>query len=126
MAFTADPTTDRGRTRLLVGDVDTAVAANQIFTDAEIDAFLALEGNDVYGAAAAACSAVAASSARSAVAWRVLESSLDMKAVPREFRELAKSYRERAVSAPAEEIDSLDYRVSPFGRDLSEYVGDVV
>ena len=55
---------------------------------------------------------------------RLLE--IDRKDVPVHFRELAKMYRERSVSAPAEEIDSMDYNVSPFGRDQSEYVGDTV
>ena len=54
MAFTYDSTTARGRVRLLVSDTDTATAANQIFDDDEIDAFLALENNEVYAAAAAA------------------------------------------------------------------------
>ena len=126
MAFTYDPTTDRGRVRLLVADTETARAEDQIFSDAEIDAFLSLESNEVYAAAAAACSAVAASASRSAVAWRVMDSSLDMKAVPKAYRELAEDYRARSVAAPAEEIDSMDYTISPFGKDLSEYVGDKV
>ena len=127
MAFTYDSTTARGRVRLLVSDTDTATAANQIFDDDEIDAFLALENNEVYAAAAAACESLAANTARSAMRMkleRLLE--IDRKDVPVHFRELAKMYRERSVSAPAEEIDSMDYNVSPFGRDQSEYVGDTV
>ncbi len=46
MAFTYDLTTDRGKVRLLLRDTDTVTVANQFFTDAEIDAFLDLNGND--------------------------------------------------------------------------------
>lgn len=129
MAFTLDPTTDRGKVRLLVGDTDTATVANQIFTDAEVDAFLDLEGNNVYAAAAAAASSIAASSAKSAIAWRALgnELQVDKKEVPSHYSALADKYRERAsgaMSGPSEEIDSFDYRLDDFGGDLSEYVGD--
>lgn len=130
MAFTLDPTTKRGKVRLLVGDTDTATAANQIFTDEEIDAFLNLEGNEVYPAAAAACQSIAASSAKSAIAWRALgnELNVDKREVPAAYRELANQYRERAtgeMSGPVEEIDSMDYEVGPFGdTGTSEFVGD--
>ena len=127
MAFTYDPGSSRGRVRLLLSDTDTADATKQIFTDAEIDAFLAIESNEIYAAAAAACESLAANTARSAIRMkleRLLE--IDRKDVPKHFRELAMMYRKRAVSAPAEEIDSMGYDISPFGRDRSEYVGDVV
>lgn len=51
MAFTYDPTTDRGRVRLLLTDIDEPTA---VFTDAEIDAFLDLENGSVKRAAAQA------------------------------------------------------------------------
>lgn len=130
MAFTLAPSTKRGKVRLLVGDTDTATVANQIFTDAEIDAFLSLENNAVYPAAAAACQSVAASAAKSAIAWRAMgsELSVDKKEVPAAYRELANQYRERAtgeMAGPVEEIDSMDYEVGPFGdTGTSEFVGD--
>ena len=127
MAFTYDSSTPRGRVRLLVGDTDTADSAKQIFTDAEIDAFLALENNEVYAAAAAACQTLAASTARSAIRIRMEKLlEIDRKEIPKHFLELAKSYRERAMSDPAEEIDSMDYAIGPWGGDHSEYVGDVI
>lgn len=128
MPFTYDPATSRGRVRLLVSDTDAATAANQIFDDAEIDAFLSLENGEVYAAAAAACGSIAGSTARSAIAYRALGRDgldIDRRSVPEHFRKLAESYRERATKgAPAEEIDSMDYRIGPFGQDQSEYVGD--
>jgi hypothetical protein len=51
VSFTYDVTTPRGQVRLLLNDVDAATA---VFQDAEIDAFLALEGASVKLAAAQA------------------------------------------------------------------------
>ena len=127
MAFTYDPTTNRGKVRLFLGDTDTATSANQIFTDAEIDAFLSIESSEVYAAAAAGCESLAAAATHSAVvvrAGRILH--LDRTKVPEHYRALADKYRGRAIGGPAEEIDSMDYDIGPFGRDQSEYVGDVI
>lgn len=55
-----DPTTDRGRVRLMIGDTDADNAANQLFSDDEIDAFLALENNAVLLAASRALYSMAA------------------------------------------------------------------
>lgn len=128
MAFTYDPTTDRGRVRLLVSDTDIVTAANQVFTDAEIDAFLAVENDELYAAAAAACRSIASSAARSAIAYKALGRDgldIDRRSVPEHFRSLATDYAERATKgAPSEEIDSMGYEIGPFGQDRSEYVGD--
>lgn len=51
MAFTYDVTTNRGKVRLLIADTN---ASSYTFEDAEIDAFLGFEGNNVYLAAARA------------------------------------------------------------------------
>ncbi len=123
--FTYDPTTSRGRVRLLLADTDTANANLQIFSDAEIDAFLSIESNEVYAAAAAGAESIAASKSKSAIAWEALETDLDLRVVPKRYLELAKTWRQRAVSGePWEEVDTLDYGVTAFGRDVSEYIGD--
>ncbi len=123
--FTYDPTTSRGRVRLLLADTDTANANLQIFSDAEIDAFLSLEGGEVYAAAAAGAESIAASKSKSAIAWEALETDLDLRDVPKRYLELAKTWRQRAVSGePWEEVDTLDYGVTAFGRDVSEYIGE--
>lgn len=127
MAFTYSPTEKRGKVRLLIGDTDADTAANQVFTDAEIDAFLALEDEEVYRAAAAACRSIATSKAKSAVAWKALGTSLDLKQIPSHYRDLAKDYEERArTGSPSEEIRSMDYEIGRWGSDTSEYVGDQV
>jgi hypothetical protein len=56
MTFTYDLTTDRGKTRLYAMDT---VSANAIFSDDEIDAFLSLNGSDIYLAAADALDIIA-------------------------------------------------------------------
>lgn len=60
MAFTYDPTTDRGRVRLRISDVDTD---NPVFTDEEIDTFLAAEPDDWRLAAALALDTIATNEA---------------------------------------------------------------
>jgi hypothetical protein len=57
MTFTYDLTTACGKTRLYAQDT---VAANAIFSDDEIDAFLTANSNDVYLAAADALEIIAA------------------------------------------------------------------
>lgn len=126
MAFTFDPTTSRGRVRLLIADTDDVTAANQVFTDAEIDAFLALEDGEVYAAAASAAESMAANASRSAIRYKaekILE--IDQKDVPKHFLALAKSLRARSIAGPGEEIDSVEYNIGTFGNDGSEYIGDV-
>ena len=126
MAFTYAPGTARGRVRLLVSDTDDVTAANQVFTDAEIDAFLSLEDNEVYAAAAAAAQSMSANASRSAIRYiaeRILE--IDRQKVPEHFRKLAEMYRKRSMAGPGEEIDSAAYEIGTFGGDGSEYVGDV-
>jgi|GEM_PF-3308082 len=128
MALTFDVTTSRGKVRLLIHDTDTATAANQLFTDAEIDAFLSLENQEVYAAAAAACESIASSAARSAIrvrAERIFD--IDRRDVPGHFMKLAKTFRARAVEGEPWEInDSVDYHIDRYGRDLGESWGEEV
>ena len=125
MTFTYSPTTSRGRVRLLLGDTNTAESNKQIFTDAEIDAFLSIESNEVYAAAAAGAESIAASTSRSAIAWEALGTDLDLRDVPKRYLDLAKTWRARATSGePWEEVDTLDYVITRFGGDASEYIGD--
>ena len=99
----------RDDVRLLVADTDTADSTKQICSDAEIDALLSLESNEVYAAAAAACESIAGSAARSAVVYAATGMlRIDRKSIPSEFRKLAETFRKRATEgAPVEEIDSI-------------------
>lgn len=126
-SFTFDPDTKRGQVRLLIADTNVGDADRRIFSDAEIDAFLSLESEDVYGAAATACRSIAASASKSAIAWRALERRFDKKQVPNHYRELAQDYERRSVEgAPAEEVASMAYDVDRFGVDNTEHEGDLI
>lgn len=125
MAFTYSPDTPRGRVRLLIFDTDEVTVANQIFTDAEIDAFLALENQEVYAAAAMACRSIGAGQAKSAIRYKVEKMfEIDKKDLPKWYLQLGETYMKRATEGEPWEIqDSVDYVIDRFGRDLSEYVG---
>lgn len=122
MAFTLDVSTTRGRVRLLIGDTDTVTAANQIFTDAEIDAFLALDA-EVYGAAALAMRAMAASAARCAVAYKLLGNNIDIdrRDIAKRFMEIAKSYMDERDSGGGFALVPIAWAVNQAGIDETDY-----
>ena len=60
-SYTAGSTADRDRVRLEIGDTDSD---RPLFEDAEIDDFLAQEGNSILGSAARACETLAVRFAR--------------------------------------------------------------
>lgn len=60
MAFTFDVSSERGKVRLLVPDTSPTAF---VFEDAEVDAFLAIEGNSVRRAAALALETLASNQA---------------------------------------------------------------
>jgi hypothetical protein len=95
MAFTYDVSTPRGQVRLLCTDAD---AANQIFSDAEIDAFLALEADDVRYAAAQALDTIASQQVLLLKVIRLLDLQTDGAAVAREVRQRAQDLRDQADS----------------------------
>jgi len=74
MAFTYDPTTSRGRVRLLIPD---RIESSAIFTDAEIDTFLSLETANVRRSAAMALETIASDQALTLKVIRVLDLSTD-------------------------------------------------
>ena len=94
MAFTYDPTTDRGRVRLLVADTNDADATLQIFTDAEIDAFLDLNDQAVLLAAAMAAESIASSELFIQKVIQTLDLKTDGAATAREWRMKAREWRE--------------------------------
>ena len=91
MPWTYDVSTDRGKVRLLCTDSDTN---QQIFTDAEIDAFLEIEGSSVRLAAAAALERIAATQALLLKKLVMLDLETDGPAVAKELRELAARLRD--------------------------------
>jgi len=103
MAFTYDPTTDRGKVRLLIPDTDTADSNNQLFTDAEIDTFLTMEDSNIKRAAALAIETTARNQALVLKVIRLLDLQTDGAAVARELRMQAKELRAQAHSDEAED-----------------------
>jgi hypothetical protein len=100
MAFTYDVSTDRGKVRLLITDVQEA---NPLFQDAEIDAFLTLN-TSVRLAAAAALEVIAASEVLVLKKIVNLDLETDGPAVARELRELAKQLRAQDSSIGAFDV----------------------
>lgn len=77
MAFTYVVGTARGRVRLLIPDKDDIVAANQLFTDAEIDDFLAMESDSVRRATALALETIASNQALTLKVIKLLDLQTD-------------------------------------------------
>lgn len=100
MAFTYNVSTDRGKVRLLITDVQES---NPIFQDAEIDAFLAL-CTSVRLAAAAALETIAANEVLVLKKIVNLDLETDGPAVAKELRELAKQLRSQEENTGACDI----------------------
>lgn len=89
-----DPTTDAGKVRLLIAD--TADPPDQIFTDAEITAFLDMAGDSIQRAAASGLRSIAASRARLSKRLKVLDVEVDRKQAVRDLLDAAKAIEEAA------------------------------
>jgi hypothetical protein len=94
VAFTYDVTTPRGQVRLLLSDVDATTA---VFTDAEIDAFLALEGASVKLAAAQAIDANATNEALASKVIKDHQTQTDGAKVADAMRKHATALRDQVA-----------------------------
>jgi hypothetical protein len=108
VAFTFDPTTERGQVRLIIGD---DVEATAVFTDAKIDAFLTMEGS-VKRAAAAALDRLATSEAYIQKVLKVGDLTTNGAATAKAIREHAALLREQDESEPA--FDFAEMAVTDF------------
>ena len=97
MAFTYDPTTDAGLVRLLITDTDLVNPDNQIFEDAEITAFLTLEGSVVKLAAARALDVIATREVLVQKVLRIMDLTTDGAKAADALRALAKQLRAEAA-----------------------------
>lgn len=112
--ITKDEATDLGKVRLLTTDLDEAFP---LHTDAQLAAFLALEGGSVKRAAAAALEAIARSETLVSKKITTQDLSTDGPAVAKDLRESAKLLRDQAAAADAADdvathgygFDSVDY-----------------
>lgn len=112
MAFTYDPTTSRGQVRLIIGDTDTDTVANQLFTDAEVDAFLSMEDDVVKLAAAQALETIASRQALLQKKVKIGDLSTDGPAVAKALREHAAQLRASADGEVA--FDYAELNVNGF------------
>ena len=95
MSFTYDPSTDRGRVRLLATDTDSD---NPIFQDIEIDTFLDIEEDSVKLAAAMALETIASQEALIQKKIKLGDLQTDGPAVAKELRDRAARLRESVDS----------------------------
>jgi len=106
MTFTYDATTDAGKVRLIITDVNDA---NPIFQDDEIQAFLDLNSSSVKRAAASALDTIASKQALVLKVIRLLDLSTDGASTARALREHAGQLRIEANETDAGDGDLLDY-----------------
>lgn len=93
MAFTFDPSTDLGKVRLIISDTDTVTVANQMFTDASIEAYLSIEDGDVRLAAADALDTIASTQTLLLKAVTLGPIKTDGPSVAKALREHAQTLR---------------------------------
>lgn len=113
MAFTYDTTTDVGMVRLLLNDVDEATA---VFEDAEIQAFLTLEGGNVKRSAAQAIDTNADDQALASKVLRTQDLTTD-------GAKLADSLRKRAAELRRQADDEDDASDDGFYFGIASIVG---
>ena len=94
MAWTYDLSTNVGKVRLLTTDNDWD---NQVFEDAEIQAFLDMQG-DIYQAAEAVCVTWAQSRSKIDKTIRLPDGTMATRYTSQELIALAKSIRQMSVS----------------------------
>lgn len=125
MAFTYDPTTDRGKVRLNVMDTTSSTS---YFTDADIDAFLEQNSDSIWLASADACRSLAAKFITSGFLLEMPGAlKIDKKRIPEFYMNLSREYQRRAEGSSdtiREFFDSYDLNYDDLGIDNSEYVGD--
>lgn len=119
MAFTYDVSTDRGKVRLLLADTDSN---DYIWEDAEIDAFLNLASDSVYGAAALALRSLAADKGKHPGLVRLFrEADIDMREAITRCLQLAESYEEKARASAEAQVTQLQQEIDQYGRDLTDF-----
>lgn len=119
MAFTYDPSTDRGKVRLMIPDRSEE---GVFFSDEEVGTFLEIE-DGVLRATALALETMASDQAMTLKVVKVLDLSTDGRAVSQALLERAAKLRSQAAEAEAAEdggaFDIAEWNVSPFaGREI--------
>ena len=106
MSFTYDPTTPEGKVRLLCTD---SVEAYEIFSDADITAFMSIEGSNVRKSAALALETIASSEVLVQKRIKLLELSTDGPAESKALLERSRMLRAQADADDADGTSMIDY-----------------
>jgi len=126
MAFTYEPSTDRGKVRLLCYDIQSGVS---VFSDAGIDAFLEMNSDSIWLAGAEACRVRSAKVIEESFNLELVGAiKLDKRKTAGYWSDLSKQYESRAMGSSdtvKEFWDSFDIDVDTIGRNVGEFVGDL-
>jgi hypothetical protein len=90
---------NRDKVRLLISDRDPP--PSQIYTDAEIDAFLDMADNNIFMAAYYAAIGIVSSSVTLAKMEKIGDYTCDRKSIAADFRHLAELLKQTAEQEPA-------------------------
>jgi hypothetical protein len=108
-----DYTLDKNKVRLLISDVGGISETDFIFTDLEIEAFLAMETGSVYRAAGVACRTIAGNEAMVSKRINFLELSTDGPAVATSLLKLAEAYDKKGEDT--DEDDGAGFEIAEIG-----------
>lgn len=114
MSFTYDVSTDRGKVRMLCTDRDET---NPIFQDAEVDAFLAIEGGSVRLAAALALETIASDQVLVLKVVRTLDTQTDGAKVADSLLKRAAALREAENNDPEGSFDIAENVFDQFSQN---------
>ncbi len=117
--------TDVGKVRVLLGDteaenVESGIGEYMYFSDAEINAFLEMYGENVKLAAARAMETIASSQALLLKSWSTDDLAVNGDRIAESLRKIAAQLREEALSEEASEYFNL-IRMYVDGQDHDDF-----
>jgi len=120
-----DFNTDVGKVRVLLGDteaenVESGIGEYMYFSDAEINAFLEMYGENVKLAAARAMETIASSQALLLKSWSTDDLAVNGDRIAESLRKIAAQLREEALSEEASEYFNL-IRMYVDGQDHDDF-----
>lgn len=128
MSFSYDPNLSTAKDRVRFYMTDT-VSAGAIFSDEEINGLVSIHGDELLASAFALRNRAVYFAAR-AISFSVGAGNndsirVDRRSLPKFYMDMADMLEKRALETPSEAIDSMAFSIDAFGRDNSEYVGDI-
>ncbi len=101
MSFTFNTATNIGKVRTLINDV---TASSFVLSDEEINVFLSLESNDIYGSAASALEAIIINNQLLSKLVAAGDYKEDNRNVADKLGKIAERYRKASESTPADSL----------------------